>query len=110
MFMYSAASCCDSRRHACRQKAAEWGTFDSVMSCLSVCAGVEVSPANLAAGLKFTWPTYKSGLRIMISAHLQTGSTWAFSEIFSWQVRSSAKHCSSSSVRALRRQCSVTSP
>ena len=49
-------------------------------------AGVEVSPANLAAGLKFTWPTYKSGLRVMISAQRQSGSTWAFSEIFHWKV------------------------
>jgi len=49
-------------------------------------AGVEVLPEYLSAGLKFSWPTYKSGLRVMISAHLQTGSTWAFSEIFAWQV------------------------
>lgn len=45
-----------------------------------------MSPENLAAGLKFSWPTYKSGLRVMIHAHLQTGSTWAFSEIFRWEV------------------------
>jgi hypothetical protein len=45
-----------------------------------------VSPENLAAGLKFSWPTYKSGLRVMIYAHLQTGSTWAFAVIFSWEV------------------------
>jgi hypothetical protein len=45
-----------------------------------------VSPENLAAGLKFSWPTYKSGLRVMIHAQLQTGSTWAFSEIFRWEV------------------------
>lgn len=66
--------------------AAESKMVQSMM--VFACAGVEVSPENLAAGLKFTWPTYKSGLRVMISAHLQTGSTWAFSEIFSWQVGS----------------------
>jgi hypothetical protein len=50
-------------------------------------AGVEVLPATLAAGLKFSWPTYKSGLRVMIHTHLTSGSTWAFSEIFRWEVR-----------------------
>ena len=49
-------------------------------------AGAEVSPENVDAGLKFSWPTYKSGLRVMISAHLQTGSTWAFADIFSAEV------------------------
>lgn len=48
---------------------------------------MEVVPEYLAAGLKFSWPTYKSGLRVMIYAVLQTGSTWAFSEPFAWQVR-----------------------
>jgi hypothetical protein len=48
--------------------------------------GIEVFPDNLAAGIKFSWPTYKSGLRVMIHADLQSGSTWAFSEIFHWEV------------------------
>ncbi|KAF6257204.1 ligand-gated ion channel-domain-containing protein [Scenedesmus sp. NREL 46B-D3] len=50
--------------------------------CSLSAAGVEVSVDNLASNLKFSWPTYKSGLRVMISAHLQQGSTWAFSQVF----------------------------
>jgi hypothetical protein len=49
------------------------------MCCTPV--GVEVSVDNLASNLKFSWPTYKSGLRVLIAAHLQQGSTWAFSEV-----------------------------
>lgn len=45
-----------------------------------------MSLENLASNLKFSWPTYKSGLRVMIHAKLQTGSTWAFSEVFHWSV------------------------
>jgi len=56
-------------------------------ACIQRVAGIEVFPEHLVAGLKFSWPTYKSGLRVMISAHLQTGSTWAFAEIFRWEVR-----------------------
>jgi hypothetical protein len=54
-------------------------------------AGVEVLPANINAGIKFSWPTYKSGLRVMIHTHLTSGSTWAFSEIFRWEVGTLAK-------------------
>lgn len=58
----------------------------SILCCVPFCAGVEVSVENLQSNLKFSWPTYKSGLRIMIFAHLQQGSTWAFSEVFHWSV------------------------
>jgi hypothetical protein len=47
-----------------------------------------VSPDNIAAGLQFSWPTYKSGLKVMVHTKLTTGSTWAFSEIFAWEVSS----------------------
>jgi hypothetical protein len=50
------------------------------------CIGVMVFPDYLAAGIKFSWPTYKGGLRIMIYDHLQSGSTWAFAEVFHWSV------------------------
>ncbi|WIA44152.1 hypothetical protein OEZ86_010489 [Tetradesmus obliquus] len=64
--------------------------IDDLKSPTGLCSlsagGVEVSVENLASSLKFSWPTYKSGLRVMISAHLQSGSTWAFSEVFHWTV------------------------
>jgi hypothetical protein len=50
-----------------------------------------VLPEHIAAGLKFSWPTYKSGLRVMIHTHLQSGSTWAFAEIFDWRVSESVR-------------------
>ncbi|KAF8061162.1 eif3g-a [Scenedesmus sp. PABB004] len=59
---------------------------DPAGGCSLSAAGVEVSVEHLAAGLKFSWPTYKSGLRVMIHATLQHGSTWAFSEVFHWTV------------------------
>lgn len=71
-----------------------------MLCCHVVHLGVEVSPTYLATGIKFSWPTYKSGLRVMIHATLQTGSTWAFASIFAWQVRSRCKALSVEELRA----------
>jgi hypothetical protein len=79
------ALCCSRQQAAVFCRHSMFG-YKRLHGCGCCHAGVDVSPENLAAGLKFSWPTYKSGLRIMIHAHLQTGSTWAFSEIFRWEV------------------------
>ena len=49
-------------------------------------AGVVAKSEYLDNGLIFSWPTYKSGLSVMIHTHLQTGSTWAFATPFHWSV------------------------
>jgi hypothetical protein len=46
-----------------------------------------VRDVALDAGfVQFTWPIYKSGLRIMISGRLVAGSTWAFAAAFHWSL------------------------
>eukprot|EP00879_Flechtneria_rotunda_P013528 GHRR01014126.1.p1 GENE.GHRR01014126.1~~GHRR01014126.1.p1 ORF type:complete len:354 (+),score=77.98 GHRR01014126.1:511-1572(+) len=54
--------------------------------CSMTASGVQVTNDLLSQGIKFSWPTYKSGLRIMIHADLVQGSTWAFLEGFHWSV------------------------
>eukprot|EP00879_Flechtneria_rotunda_P019430 GHRR01020408.1.p1 GENE.GHRR01020408.1~~GHRR01020408.1.p1 ORF type:complete len:473 (+),score=113.43 GHRR01020408.1:178-1419(+) len=54
--------------------------------CTLTPTGIIVSSDNLAIGLKFSWPTYKNGMRILIHAELQQGSTWAFAQVFHWSV------------------------
>ena len=49
-------------------------------------AGEQISLGDLMAGLKFSWPIYKSGFKVLISqAEVPTG-TWAFASAFHWTV------------------------
>jgi hypothetical protein len=48
--------------------------------------GVEVSLENLLSGIKFSWPIYKSGFKVIISSLVQSGGTWAFASAFHWSV------------------------
>ena len=50
------------------------------------CTGVEVSLDNLLSGVKFSWPIYKSGFKVLISSVVQSGGTWAFASAFHWSV------------------------
>lgn len=38
------------------------------------------------SGLKFSWPIYKSGFRVLISSVVEDGGTWAFAQAFHWSV------------------------
>lgn len=47
---------------------------------------MEVSLSNIVAGLKFSWPIYKSGFHVLIASHVEEGGMWAFAEAFHWSV------------------------
>jgi hypothetical protein len=49
-------------------------------------AGVEVSLQNINAGLKFSWPIYKSGFQVLIASHYERGGVWDFADAFHWSV------------------------
>ena len=36
--------------------------------------------------MKFSWPIYKSGFKVMISSKVHRGGTWAFASAFHWCV------------------------
>ncbi|KAK9804717.1 hypothetical protein WJX72_001753 [[Myrmecia] bisecta] len=55
-------------------------------SCDLSAAGVEVSVQNLELGLKFSVPTYKTGLSILVAAQYVTGGTFAFMNAFDKSV------------------------
>lgn len=52
----------------------------------SVPAGMEVSLPRIAAGIKFSWPIYKSGFQVLIDSKMETSSVWTFAEAFHWSV------------------------
>lgn len=59
-------------------------TADSSCDCWifhGVGAGVEVSLPNIAAGLKFSWPIYKSGFHVLIASAVEEGGIWAFAQV-----------------------------
>lgn len=64
--------------------------YDSVHASCNVmratAAGVEVSLTNLADGLKFSWPIYKSGLSVLIASHVDEGDYFTWAEAFDWNV------------------------
>eukprot|EP00775_Hariotina_reticulata_P008418 gene8418-8602_t len=39
-----------------------------------------------AAGLKFSWPIYKSGFQVLIASHVEEQGMWAFARAFDWSV------------------------
>jgi hypothetical protein len=45
--------------------------------------GVEVSLPNIVAGLKFSWPIYKSGFHVLIASAVEEGGIWAFAQVWS---------------------------
>ena len=46
-------------------------------ACNLYAAGVEVSLPNIVAGLKFSWPIYKSGFHVLIASAVEEGGIWA---------------------------------
>jgi hypothetical protein len=58
----------------------EHGNHASQFLC-SRAAGVEVSLPNIVAGLKFSWPIYKSGFHVLIASAVEEGGIWAFAQV-----------------------------
>ncbi|KAI8474114.1 MAG: hypothetical protein J3K34DRAFT_495859 [Monoraphidium minutum] len=54
--------------------------------CTMAAAGVEMSLENVAAGMKMSWPIYKSGFQVMTAGSVRAGGTWTFAEAFHWGV------------------------
>ena len=54
--------------------------------CDVAVAGLEVRRERLEAGVQYTWPTFQSGLRIMVADYQQEVDLWAFMDAFTWQV------------------------
>jgi hypothetical protein len=50
-------------------------------ACNLYAAGVEVSLPNIVAGLKFSWPIYKSGFHVLIASAVEEGGIWAFAQV-----------------------------
>jgi hypothetical protein len=48
--------------------------------------GEQISLHDLMAGLKFSWPIYKSGFKVMISQAQTPIGTWGFASAFHWTV------------------------
>jgi hypothetical protein len=52
-----------------------------------LCAAMDVTAEYLRRGIKFSWPVYKSGLKIMVAAGVeQPQNLWAFSRPFSTTI------------------------
>lgn len=54
--------------------------------CDIIVAGIEATAEDKDAGLVFTWPTYRNGLRVAVAVDEQNPSYFAFFDAFSWQL------------------------
>lgn len=58
-------------------------------TCDFAVAGLDINTEDLDAGLKYTWPTYRNGLRIAVSGDKKSTGLFAFMDAFSpgvWAV------------------------
>eukprot|EP00775_Hariotina_reticulata_P011724 gene11724-11868_t len=56
-------------------------------NCSIAATGVWLDPSSVTAGtLQFSWPTYKSGMRIMFTSRVKVGSMWAYLTGFHWSI------------------------
>lgn len=59
---------------------------DANGTCFMSAAGMDVTPDSITEGIKYSWPTYKQGLRILTKATVETGDTWSVFRVFDWRV------------------------
>jgi hypothetical protein len=49
-------------------------------------AGEQITLVDIMAGLKFSWPIYMSGFRVMVSQRPGPTGIWSFASAFHWTV------------------------
>ena len=55
--------------------------------CDCVHAAIDVTPEYLQSGIKFSWPIYKAGLKIMVAKGVEVQSDfWAFTKAYTGEV------------------------